>query len=74
VTNLSKDHVAHAEGWNGEGRTLCGIALEGFASGDTEVILLAAPGRMVTCDDCKRLIAHCQDRYTYTFKVRHAKS
>lgn len=60
----------HAENYNGDDRTLCGTILEGFEGDGREVILLAAPGRVVTCPMCKLAIAHCQDVYTGNYRRR----
>jgi hypothetical protein len=56
--------MIHADGGNGDDRTLCGDAFEGIP-GDTERPVVAKTGEIVTCEACKQIIDYCK-----TFK-RH---
>jgi hypothetical protein len=58
----------HADSWNGDSRTLCGEAFEG-EDGKGSVMLVNAR-EVVTCEDCKRVIAYCQDVYTTNYRRR----
>lgn len=53
----------HADTYNGDDRTLCGMAFELKP-------LLATAGGIVTCEQCKQLIAYAQDSFTPNFRVR----
>lgn len=55
--------VVHAEGPPRADRALCGF-------GYVDAPMLAAPGLVVNCPDCKEIIAHCQDRFTANYRVR----
>lgn len=50
----------HAPGWNGEGRTLCGIALEGSPTDDLPVPEIIESRQVVTCVDCRDIIDFCK--------------
>jgi hypothetical protein len=58
----------HADNWNGDDRTLCGLAFEGEDGRGS--VMLANPREVVTCPECKRVISYCQDRYTTNFRAR----
>lgn len=60
----------HADSWNGDDRTLCGEAFEGEDGHGS--VLLVNVGRVVTCEDCKRVIAYCQDKFTGNYRLRYA--
>ncbi|MGQ0834981.1 MAG: hypothetical protein ACT4O5_08710 [Gammaproteobacteria bacterium] len=56
--------LIHAEGAGGD-RMLCGVADDvGFTP------RVAEPGEVVTCADCKAIIAYCQDAFTYSYRAR----
>jgi hypothetical protein len=62
----------HGKGWNGDDRTLCGIAAEGECSESDDCDpppVFARSGEEVTCQDCRRLIAHCKAHYSVDFRV-----
>ena len=48
--------VTHATAANGDDRTLCGLALEGENGDD----VAASMRGKISCDDCARIITHCQ--------------
>lgn len=51
----------HAPNWNGDNRTLCGLAAEGecrFGSNDGPAPVFAEVGESITCFDCLSLIKH----------------
>lgn len=60
----------HADSWNGDSRTLCGEAFEG-EDGKGSVMLVNVR-EVVTCEDCKRVIAYCQDKFTGSYRLRYA--
>jgi hypothetical protein len=65
--------MKHAESWTGAGYTLCGLAEEAGddpATGETEQVVIATTGEAVTCEQCKLVIAHCQDLFTQNYRVR----
>jgi hypothetical protein len=56
--------MKHASNWNGDDRTLCGIALDARESGDLdEVIEVASNGETVECRCCIRVINHCRKEF-----------
>ena len=70
---VTSKKLLHAEGWNGNDYTLCGLAMEAAddpSTGETEPVVFARTGLQVTCEPCKQVIAHCQDRYTNNYRVR----
>lgn len=69
MTGLTKDEVSHAPSPTGDGRTFCGLALEGAPS-DFQPPSIVRSGWVVTCDDCKRMIAHAQDRFTPNYRYK----
>lgn len=51
----------HAEGITPPEFTMCGMAFDAHWTGDSdEVIVMAAPGELVTCADCRRAIDHAR--------------
>lgn len=66
-------HERHAEGGpESSERTLCGLVL--LQPEETGcVVALAAPGNVVTCLQCRRIIADSQALYTSNFRRRRAK-
>lgn len=49
----------HAPSWNGDDRTLCGLAYEGSPTDDEPAPEIIGNGETITCDDCRRLIDYC---------------
>lgn len=63
--------MKHANNWNGDDRTLCGLALEGVCDGsDERPIEVARIGEFVACSDCRRVIDHAQACFTMMYRVR----
>lgn len=63
----------HANGWSGDGRTLCGIALEGECArgeGGLPAPIIAKESDEITCEDCRETIRYCQSGFTKNFRVR----
>lgn len=58
--------ILHAKTYNGDNRTLCGIADEGACTGshDDDVRpVYARIGEDISCSDCRRIINHCKTHY-----------
>lgn len=62
--------VKHARGSDGQGRTLCGVAVEGTHDDYFKPPAFASLHCSVTCADCRRIINHCQINFTPHAKVR----
>jgi hypothetical protein len=58
----------HAPGADGQGRTLCGEALEGEAPKDggpgDEIPAVALKGGRVDCAACCQIIRHCRENFS----------
>ena len=63
--------LRHASGWNGDGRTLCGLVEEGDAAIGESAPIIAVAGH-ITCPDCRGIISHVVANVTSTFTVRRA--
>lgn len=68
---LSKDERFYHATSPVEDRTLCGDVMEGDEAVGIPRPRFASAGHLVTCDTCRRIIAHCQDSYTVNFRRRH---
>lgn len=56
-----RDGLVHGDSWNGDDRTLCGIADEGVCMKDElGPPIYAKTGELITCDDCRRLIDYAR--------------
>lgn len=66
---MTAETVRHAEDVRDHRRTACGEAILG-KNLDNTIVLLAAPGSVVTCYDCRCLLAFAQDKYTSNFRRR----
>jgi len=55
--------VIHGEGPTAGGDyTMCGLALDAYESGDeSEPVVMAAPGELITCKGCRAVIAYFKD-------------
>ncbi len=72
--HLTENHAPtettiHAEGPNGDGRTLCGIVEEGDQSIGLEAPTVATCGYAITCNDCRAVLLHAHAN----FKVSGAR-
>jgi hypothetical protein len=54
-------YVIHADVESGDGRTLCGYALEGSCvDGETDTGAEITERGKINCPDCLRIIRHCK--------------
>ena len=62
----------HAANHIGDGRTLCGLALEGVCDGSSERPPLVADcaGQRIQCPDCQRVIDYCRQAFDARYIVR----
>jgi deoxyinosine 3'endonuclease (endonuclease V) len=69
--------MKHAENWNGNDVTLCGLANEagddGEVTGETVNPGYASPGGRVTCPECLRAIQHVIANYGQNGRVKVAR-
>lgn len=62
--------ILHADGWIGDGRTLCGIVEEGDATVGLEKPMIAKVGETVDCCDCRHAILHVRRSFADNYVVR----
>lgn len=68
---MPEQSFKHAESDFGDGRTLCGLANDAGDSGDADANPEYALSReVITCPDCRRVIAHVYNCFTPGHKVR----
>lgn len=62
----------HATNWNGDDRTLCGLANEagddGETTGEAENPVYAEVGQWVTCESCRQVIDHVRGCFSIKYQ------
>jgi hypothetical protein len=71
--NLSSKDELHAAGWNGDGRTLCGVVDEGDASIGLERPVVATRGHAISCKDCRAIIRYAHVGFKVSGALIYAK-